>query len=200
MCTAVHRRGLTLVELLVAMAILVTVSAAAALIFRSIANAWRTGQLRTARYQQARLLIDLFERELSSCTANPRFPVVGTSAADHAPLKAGSTKDELFFAGTLPGRSGVVERGYWVNAADELMCHDDASGDGAYATGEDEVCGRDVPGLTIAYFDGTAWQPRWDGRPDGAQAGRVPKAIRLTFTLGRQRPESFETIVYVPTS
>ncbi|MBI4341353.1 MAG: prepilin-type N-terminal cleavage/methylation domain-containing protein [Candidatus Omnitrophica bacterium] len=195
-----RRMALTLVELLVAMAIFVTVSASAALIFRSIAGAWRTGQLRTARYQQARLLIDLFERELSSCTANPKFPMVGAAAADAARLKPGSAQDEVFFAGTLPGRRGLVERGYWVDGAGRLMCHDDESGDATYATGEDEVCGREVAGLAIRYFDGAAWQPRWDARPQGPQAGRLPKALRITLTIGRRRPETFETVVHVPTS
>src|SRR3990167_7373151 len=95
------RNGLTLVELLVAMAILVTVTASALLIFRGITKAWRTGELRTERYQQARLLLDLFGRELSSSVVNPRYPLIGT-------------QDELFFVGTLPGRTGLVERGYWV--------------------------------------------------------------------------------------
>ena len=182
------------------MTILVVVSASAALIFRSIGNAWRTGNLRTARYQQARLLIDLFTRELASSTANPRFSLVGTLAADKKPLKSGSTADELFFVGTLPGRAAFVERGYWVNAAGDLMCHDDDSEDGDYATGQEEVCGRDVAGLTVGYFDGAVWQPRWDARPGHAQAGRLPKAIRISLTISRQRPESFETVVYVPTS
>ena len=192
--------GMTLVEILVAMTILIIVSASAMLIFRSISNAWRTGQLRTERYQQARLLIDLFTREVSSCAANTRFPLIGTSAGDLARVKKESVGDELFFAGTIPGRDGVIERGYWLTANGELMCHDDASGDGDYATGDAEVCAREMAELKIAYFDGTNWQSRWDARAEQPQAGTWPKAIRFSITLGRQKPESFETIVNVPTS
>lgn len=175
--------ALTLVELLVAMAILVTVTASTALIFRGITRAWRTGELRTERYQQARLLFDLFERELSSCVASPRYPLVGAANA-------------LSFVGTLPGRTGFVERGYSVSEDGTLLCHDDEAADGDYATGTSEICGHDVAGFEVSYFDGTAWVDHWDAHP----LGQLPKAVHLTLTIGRQRPERFETVIYVPTS
>ncbi len=191
---------MTLVEILVAMTILIVISGSVMLIFKSISSAWRTGQLRTERYQQARLLIDLFTREVSSCVANTRFPLVGTTVGDANRTKKEGAGDELFFAGNLPGRGGVIERGYWLTAEGLLMCQDDASGDGNYATGEAEVCGREVEGFKIAYFDGTDWQPRWDARAQQAQAGRWPKAIRFSIMMGKQKPETFETIVNVPAS
>ena len=192
--------GLTLVELLVAMAILITVTAATVLIFRGIIRAWRTGELRTERYQQARLLFDVFERELSSCVASERYPMIGLPAAEEAQLQEGSVLDELFFAGRLPGRSGVVERGYWVNADGELMCHDDEPSDGDYATGASELCGRDVSQFAVSYFDGTEWIDRWDARTHTGLEGLLPKAVYITMTIGRQKPEQFETVIYVPTS
>lgn len=210
MCTvtrasrASHRRSalaaLTLVELLVALTILVVVSASTLMIFQGITRAWRTGELKTERYQQARLLFDLFERELSSCVASARYPLIGTSRAEGVPLKAESIGDELFFVGTLPGRSGFIERGYWLNARDEMMCHDDASGDSDYATGTDELCGKEISEWTATYFNGTEWLDRWDGRSEGAQAGQLPKAIHLMLVIGQQRPERFETIISIPTS
>ena len=194
------KAAMTLVEILVAMTILIIVSAATMLIFRSISNAWRTGQLRTERYQQARLLIDLFTREVSACTANTRFPLVGTAAGDPKRVKKEGVGDELFFAGTLAGRDRIIERGYWLLSDGALMCHDDPAADGNYATGVAEVCARDVTGLTITYFDGMDWQPRWDARTGQAQAGQWPKAVRFSITIGRKRPETFETMVNVPTS
>ena len=192
--------GLTLVELLVAMAILVTVSAAAAMMFRGVTRAWRTGELRTDRDQQARLLFDLFQRELSSSVANSRFPMLGAEASDTPPLHDGSVSDALFFVGTLPGRTGFIERGYWVNGQSELMCHEEDPADGDYATGESESCGREISEFTVSYFDGTQWLPRWDGRAGADQQGRLPKAIRVTLMIGQPRPERFETIIHVPTS
>ncbi len=194
------RHGLTLIELLVALAILVGVSGSALLIFRGITRAWRTGELRTERYQQARLLFDLFERELTSAVASPRYPLVGQDRGDAPPLWAESAQDALWFTGTVPGRSGLVERGYWLTAEGTLMCQDDEPADGDLGTGVSELCGRDVEEMEFAYYDGETWQPRWDARPDGPQAGTLPKAVSIVLTLGRERPEEFETVVYVPTS
>lgn len=193
--------GLTLVELLIAMAILVTVTASTMLIFRGITRAWRSGQLRTERYQQARLLFDLFARELSSCVVQARYPLIGNDAAQGAPLKAGSTRDELFFVGALPGRAGLVERGYWVNAAGDLMCHDEEPADGDYmTTGTDEVCGSEVVEFDVSYFDGTTWLTQWDGRLGALQTAKAPKALRIVLTIGEQDGEQFETVIHVPTS
>ena len=193
-------RGLTIVELLVAMAILVTVTMSALLIFRGITRAWRTGELRTERYQQARLLLDLFGRELSSSVVSVRYPLVGMKPTDTPHLEAGSVLDELFFVGTLPGRTGLVERGYWVTASGELMCHDEEPADGDYATGASEVCGRDVTEFNVSYFDGSEWLDRWDARAKASQAGQLPKAVHIVLAIGRQTPEQFETVIYVPTS
>ncbi len=196
--------GLTLVELLIAMALLVTVTGSTMLIFRSITQAWRSGQLQTDRYQQARLLFDLFARELSSCTANPRVPVVGTDAAQGTALKPGSAHDELFFVGALPGRGGLVERGYWVNERAELMCHDEEPADGDYAaTGTQELCGSQIMAFDVSYFDGAQWLSGWDGRVGGLQEAQVPKAVRLSLTIGKEgveRGERFETVIHIPAS
>lgn len=196
-------------ELLIAVAILVTVMMSTMLIFRGISRAWQTGQLRTERYQQARLLFDLFARELSSCVVNARYPFLGNNIGANSgnnappghPLKPGSTQDELFFVGALPGRAGLVERGYWVNGNGELMCHDKEPADGDYATGGlDESCGHDIVMLDISYFDGTAWLVQWDGRPGGAQEGRIPKALHIALTISAHHGEQFETVIVLPTS
>ena len=192
--------GFTLVELLVAMAILVTVSAATALVFRGVTRAWRAGSLRTERYQQARLLFDLFGRELTAGVVNSRYPLLGTKPTETARLREGSEFDELFFVGAFPGRAGFVERGYWVDAEQNLMCHDDEPADEDYATGTSEVCGRDIATFTLSYFDGSTWLDEWDAQPSAAQAGRLPKAIHISLSIGSQHPEQFETVIYLPAS
>ncbi len=195
--------GFTLTELLVAIAILVLVLASTMLVFRGVTKAWRTGQLRTERYQQARLLADLFERELSSCVVSPRYPFLGIAAAADDALKVtpDSQGDQLFFVGPLPGRSGLVERGYWVDQTGRLMCHDDEQADGDYVTtGLEEPCGSGITGLDITYFDGTQWLPQWDSRAGGPHAGQLPKAVDIRFMIGTQPGEQFETIIQIPTS
>ena len=119
---------------------------------------------------------------------------------DELPALDGSAFDELFFVGTLPGRTGLVERGYWVTADGELMCHDEEPADGDYASGMSEVCGRDVTAFEVTYFDGSDWLDRWDGRTGSDQTGQLPKAVHIVLTIGRHTPEQFETIIYIPTS
>lgn len=199
------RGGLTLVEILVATALLVLVTTSAALMFRGISQSWRKGQLKAERYQQARLLFDVFERELSSCVANARYPLLGVAANDLSPLHDGTARfDELMCVTTPPGRAGLVERGYWVDLDGRLMCHDEEPADGDYTTGESERCGADVTAFEVAYVEtGSAPEfsaERWDGRAGGVQEGRLPKAIRIRVQIGQQQPELFETVVHVPTS
>ena len=176
------------------MTILVLVGLSTTMMFRGVTQAWSRGQLGTERYQQARLLFDVFAREIASSVANSRYPMKGIDATETR-VGQGSLYDELFFVGTLPGRAGLVERGYWVNARHELMCHDQEPADGTYATGTDERCGRDVFQFDLAYFNGTSWLDRWE-----ATDGSLPKAIQLTITIGQQHPERFQTVVDVPTS
>ena len=194
------RDGLTLVEVLIAMAILVTVSMSTMLMFRGVTRAWRSGELRTERYQQARLLFDLFGRELTSSVASPAYPLRGTAPSDPDRVNSASVFDELFFVGRLPGRTGLVERGYWMSAEGHLMCHDEEPADGDYTTGDSEFCGRDLVRFDVSYFDGSGWIEHWDGRPAGPQAGQLPKAVHIVLGVGGQRSEEFDTVIYLPTS
>jgi hypothetical protein len=188
---------LTLVELLVALAILVSVTGSTLLVFRGVTRAWRTGELRSARYQLARLLSDLFSREMASCVSNPSYPLIGLPRGEDSPLHAGETlHDEVMFVAALAGRSGLIERGYWVNADGDLMCHDQDAADGNYQTGFSERCAREIQSFAVSYFDGAAWLTRWDAHP----LGQLPKAVRIELGLGRDKPERFETVIHVPSS
>lgn len=195
------KRGLTLVELLIAMTILVVVTGSTLLIFRGITRAWRTGHMRTERYQQARLLFDLFNRELASSVANVRYPMIGFDASQEEHVAhEHSVADALYFVGTLPGRTGLVERGYWLTSGQQFMCHDDEPADSTYETGASELCGTEVTDFDVSYFDGTQWLDRWDARPLALQAGQLPKAVHIVLVIGGEAPRRFETVIYVPTS
>ena len=194
-----YGRGFTLVDLLMAMAILMVVVSVTWMMFRGILRAWQRGQIHTERYQQARLLSELFTRELSCATPNPSYPLLG-NPPDADTLKPKSIQGSVFFVGTLPGRGGLVERGYWLSSTGELMCHDDEPADGDYvSTGSDERCGTHVKEFDVSYFDGTEWLPQWDGQPGAAQAGKVPKAVHIVLVIGEQQEERFETVITVPT-
>ena len=46
---------------------------------------------------------------------------------------------------------------------------------------------KEVKNILFEYFDGTAWQPQWDGTlaPDGVTPSGPPTAIRVTVTMRR---------------
>jgi len=188
------------VELLIAMTILVVVTGSAMVIFRGASRAWRTGQMRTERYQQARLLFDLFSRELATNVMDLRYPFIGLDADGGERLSGASISDEVYFVGTLPGRAGLVERGYWVDSSERLMCHDDEPADGDYTSGASELCGTRIEDFDVTYFDGSQWITAWDGRPGGAQAAALPKAVHIVLVVGGEAPRRFETVIYIPTS
>ena len=196
-CGRRPKSGFTLVDLLVAMTILLVVVSVTWMMFRGILRAWQRGQIHTERYQQARLLSELFTRELSCATPNPSYPLLG-NPTDAEALKPSSVQGSVFFVGTLPGRSGLVERGYWLASTGELMCHDEEPSDGDYATGSDETCGTGVRGFAVSFFDGTVWRDEWDARAGGAQAGRLPVAVKLRLELGKDGGAPFETIIRLP--
>ena len=63
-----------------------------------------------------------------------------------------------------------------------------------------ELVGSDVTEFTASYFDGAEWLDRWIGRSRTGPGGQLPRAIHLVLVIGRQKPEQFETVIYVPTS
>ena len=87
-----------------------------------------------------------------------------------------------------------------MNARQQLICHDEEPADGDYQTGTSELCGSQVLDLDFSYFDGSEWVDRWDARPEGTQAGRLPKAAHVILVIGGEAPRRFETVIYVPTS
>jgi prepilin-type N-terminal cleavage/methylation domain-containing protein len=195
-----NKGGLTLVELLIAVAILVIVTGSTMLVFRSVTNAWRSGELKTEKYQQARLLFDLFSRELSSCVLSKRHPFIGHDIEFKGSIRPDSSQAEIFFTGTIPGRAGLVERGYWVDGKGQMMCHHEEPSDADYLSGEDEPCATDIYIFDVSFFDGSSWKGSWDARESAGEYGTIPKAIRILLKVGSERPEQFETLIYLPTS
>lgn len=202
-----RREGFTLLEMLIALALLAIIVAASVTVFRGVAQSWQRGEVRSLRYQNARAIFDVMNREISSILPPDRqTPLVGL-AADDPPLKAGSTGPALFFVALVPGAAptDVTEIGYWLRGGDQmLMRHLDTDPDVDFQTADaDEPLGTQVSAWSLAYFDGAAWQDRWDARQGGAQAGRLPKAVRISVTVqdrGGREQETFDATVSLPVS
>ncbi|MDO8489399.1 MAG: prepilin-type N-terminal cleavage/methylation domain-containing protein [Candidatus Omnitrophota bacterium] len=75
-----------------------------------------------------------------------------------------------------------------------------------FSTGSsDQVVAR-ISSVTFEYFDGTTWQPTWSSRTGGAQAGTLPKAVRITLVAQENAPtgggitpqsKTFQNIAYL---
>ena len=203
-----HRKGgFTLLEMLIALSLLAIIVAASVTVFRGIAQSWQRGETRSLRYQNARAIFDVMNREISSILPpDRRAPLLG-SPADASPLKTDGTGPALFFVALVPGAAptDVTEIGYWLRGRDHmLMRHLDTNPDFDFLTVDaDEPLGTQVAAWSLSYFDGATWQDRWDSRDGAPQAGRLPKAIRIHVTVqddGGREPETFEMTVSLSVS
>lgn len=202
-----HAPAFTLLEMLIAMALLGIVVASSVTVFRGVAQSWQRGEVRSQRYQNARAIVDVVGRELASALSPAsRGWLVGLAAND-TPLKSGAVGPSLFCVTLIPGLAPAetAEVGYWLRASDHmLMRHLQAIPDGDPRTADqDEPLGTHVSAWSLAYFDGTAWQDRWDSREGAPQQGRLPKAVRVGVTVqdaGGRDGEHFDTTITVPSS
>jgi len=186
------KKAFTLIEILVAMAIMVIVIGSTLAIFRTSATSWRKGERRAQRYQQARFILEMMSREISSA-----FPTFSAG-----PYCLGTTEKFYFISALADAPASLVELGYWLDEdVQELMRSYESSPDYDFSTFDiEEVLSENVSALSFEYSDGDAWQETWDSRPQGAQAGVLPKALRVGFEIQDEKgtaTESFSTVITI---
>ena len=186
------KKAFTLIEILVAMAILVILIGSTIAIFRASTASWRKGEMRAQRYQQARFILQRMTKEISSL-----FPV--SLAGPHC-LGSADRFHFISSSGDAPG--ALIEVGYWLNEdAEELMRSYQSSPDYDFGTfDEEELLCENVTAFNFQYSMADTWQENWDSRPGSVQAGLLPKAVRIEFVLRDERAqhqESFGTIVTI---
>jgi len=189
------RKAFTLIEILVAMAILVIVIASTLAIFRAAANSWRKGEIRALRYQQARFILERMSREISSI-----FP-----ASLAGPYCLGTAEKFYFITSLSDAPASLIEVGYWLDEADkELMRSYQGAPDYDFSTFEkEETLSENISGLNFKYSTGAVWQENWDSRLNRAQSGILPKAVKIEFVIEDEKEaqaEEFSTVVTLPTA
>lgn len=189
------RYAFTLIEIMVAMAILVIVVSSTLAIFRASMSSWRKGEMRAQRYQQARFILERMSREISS--------IVPASLA--GPYCLG-TADKFYFVTALADApASLIEAGYWLDTdSQELMRSYQFAPDYDFSTFEqEEVLSENVSALNFQYSTGDLWQENWDSRPEATQAGLLPKAVKISFDIRDEKSpqiESFGTVVTLATA
>ena len=204
-------RGLTLLELLVALTITVLLGASLAAIFRTSMDAWRRGEAATQRCQPARIALQRMSEEMRSAislseqqdgtvntesfkgTANTVDFLTTSNPPD---WNKDLVEDKIYY--------DVCEIGYYIHAdGDRLMRHLQTANvpDGSIGSGGGYAeLAPHVTGLNIEYYNGASWVNSWTA------SNTLPKIVKITLTVQadiapagtEKKEENISTRVYIP--
>jgi prepilin-type N-terminal cleavage/methylation domain-containing protein len=215
------KEGFTLIEILVAVAILAMIFGIVFGIFFHIMNSAEEQEERAAIYHKANFILNNISQNAASAyipfagqyggeeTDLPVF--LGTQAeSEGAPVDSLSlfTTNSRFAGATLAGEIAYVRYEAAEEALDSEPAPDDENNPFALNcvvsplfTAKEE--GDEVPqwtlnvrSLAFEYFDGSAWAPGWDY----AEQEAFPSALKATLEIADSRgnPYTFSTIACIP--
>jgi general secretion pathway protein J len=189
-------RGFTLIEVVLALAVLGAVAVLATATLRMGFRAWEAGQQRAEAQQELRAVVELVGEALGGA-----FPYRDTTRRGTVrPVLFEGEPEEVRFVTTAPPialdapsapfhalvlrreSSGELRLGERVVPAEE-----------PFAAAPDTLLSRDVTRFHLEYRDENgAWQERWDGR----NAGGIPTAVKVELTIGAGgRPRTVPPVV-----
>jgi general secretion pathway protein J len=177
-------RGFTLVEVLIALAILAMIVVSTFTIFRSASKSWQKGETRSERYQNARNAIHKISTEINQAVINP-----------NSLCKFTGDKNKVSFISFVSTESGVFELSeieYWLDGAKKLlMRNDDVDPDYDFTTYDhSDVLSENVSELEFSYFDGTVWLDIWNS--DQALGVGLPKAVKIKIKVDDKKSKEGE--------
>ena len=190
-----NERAFTLVEVLIALAILAMIVVSTFTIFRSASKSWQKGETRSERYQNARNAIYKISTEISQAVINSN------------PLcKFTGDKNKVSFISFVSTESGVFELSeleFWLDGAKRLlMRNDDVDPDYDFTTYDhSDVLSENVSELEFSYFDGAVWTDTWNS--DQALGVGLPKAVKVKIRVEDKKSkegEIFEVIARLRTA
>lgn len=200
-CKAHARAGFTLIEVLLVVAILGTISA---MVFGALASTMRV--IENVRDDQGwgsltRATLQFMANELSAGYRSPSVPWVGQSSQQN-----GQPADTLAFLSTAQERSGVnareteISRVVYTREGARLVRFARRNLFGLTDESIEQIELLDgVIGFKIRYYDTVSqtWIDQWDGRLRGA----LPRAVMIELTIQRptRQPETFLHWVTIPT-
>lgn len=199
-----HSRGFTLLELLVATAMMAVLAGSLYATLHTAFKARRTAYGAVADVRAAELAIELLRTDLTSAIG-PRGILAGGFLGEDAIDRSGQPMDALMLHCTAGG--AVDTSGAGDVRMVELECTPDENGKGMTlvrrvtryllatlaAEPPEEVLCRNVRSLDLKYFNGTDWQVAWDS---SAQGDNLPLAVEVTLEL-RPDPDRAEESGYV---
>ncbi len=195
------QKGFTLVEILIALAILAVVVASTFIIFRSSSESWQKGETRSERYHNARIAMGRMRAEISQAVLSE----------DILSRFIGEKEKVSFvsFASTASGIFELVEIGYWLDEKNRFLMRDeDIDPDFEFSTQDNrDILAENVSLLEFSYYDGLVWKDNWDSdvvEEDSVEVQKVlPKAVSIKINVEDKRgkeSESFEILTRLKTS
>jgi prepilin-type N-terminal cleavage/methylation domain-containing protein len=181
------RRGFTLLELIVVLAVLSVVSTLGISAFVSISSYYNTTARRAALDVQAQ---EIFERLREDCAMVVPSSFAGGSFFSvrqmeeskrygRVPLENDSVVVPISFFNPVTEevvRASVQYRIDRSEGVPRLMRRMEGGFDKAEPQGAEEVLAEGVMSMRIEYFDGTGWRGEWN-------EGRHPSALRVSIVL-----------------
>lgn len=210
-----EQRGITLLELMVALVITALLGLAIYNVSKMAMDAWQKGEARTKRYQNIRIALDRMSEEIrGAITLNINY----NPGKDIYLVGANTNPDTLNFISIAHPPDGsnygstytplslkfdCVELGYSVSGTSlyrrkQIPNVPDTS---ITSGGDSEELAFHIIGLNFRYHDGTGWQNAWDAETT-TPAGKLPQAVEITLTAQAPSPKFTEeseikTIVYL---
>jgi len=116
-----NKKGFTLVEIIITMAILALFMTSLVTVFRNSLNAWKKSEARLAVYQNARLVLEQISREVAYAVSDEACGIMFLGLEEGSGKN--SSKDELYFVSPLEnsGRWDLCAVGYWLDEEDNEL-------------------------------------------------------------------------------
>lgn len=197
----VSKKGVTLIELMVAMGILAILIVILYSVFSVSLRAWKKADNILKSTTIARIVLDRMTREISSAVIREgnSFYCLGIDSTETSKKKPDSIADEFYFIAALnsdeDNKSDLSEVGFWLDGQATASSSDDilrrfyvtdgrktgtpASFDFLFSTGSSYEFSENITDLQFTFYN-TSGVPSnsWDSRITGA-----PSKIEVTITV-----------------
>lgn len=117
------KKGFTLIEILIAMAILTIFIGSLFVVFKNSLEVWKKSEARLTVYQNARIVLEQMSREINCALVNDSTGIKFVGFASGSGKK--SQKDEIYFTASFEnsGQYDLCTIGYWLDEGDKELMH-----------------------------------------------------------------------------